>query len=56
MRNLGFTSKALLISVAFLVPLVSLVMWLLISQADSAMSDRQTATRQHVEVAHGVLQ
>lgn len=51
MRNLGLTSKVPLISVVFLVSLVNLVGWLLIRQADSAMSDRQ-----HVKVVHGVLQ
>lgn len=55
MRNLGFKSKAIVISLAFLVPLLGLVTWLLVSQGNSARDDRENATRQHVEIAHSVL-
>ena len=55
MRNLHFGMKAMIISLAFLVPMLSTVGWLLWNGDQMAMADRQNATRQHVEVAHGVL-
>ena len=55
MRNLKFGAKALLISLAFLVPMLGAIAWLLINQTDSSLQDRKNATRQHVEVAHSVL-
>ena len=55
MRNLGFHAKAILISLTFLVPMLALTAWLMTSQTDQAMQNRMDATRQHVEVAHGVL-
>lgn len=55
MRNLEFQAKALLISLTFLVPMLGLIAWMMISQTDEAMQSRMNATRQHVEVAHGVL-
>ena len=55
-RRLGFTAKAILISLAFLIPLLILVGWLLKTQADNALLARMDATRQHVEVARGVLE
>jgi len=55
MRNARFGLKALIISIAFLVPMLSVVIWLLLGQDRSAFEDRQNSTRQHVEVAHGVL-
>ncbi len=54
-RRLGFTSKALIISLVFALPTLGLLAWLLRSGADEAMQLRMNATRQHVEVAHGVL-
>ena len=54
-RHLSFGTKALLISLAFMVPMLCLLSWLL---ANEDMKDRQAhmdATRQSVEVAHGVL-
>jgi methyl-accepting chemotaxis protein len=54
-RNLGFAAKAGLISLAFMVPSSALVGWLLKADADSALQSRYDATRQHVEVAHGIL-
>jgi methyl-accepting chemotaxis protein len=55
MRNLKFGAKALLISLAFLLPTLALIGWLLLNQTQSSLKDRQNATRQHVEVAHAVL-
>lgn len=54
-RQMQFGSKALVISLAFLVPLISLIVWLQSTLVDDAMTAREKATRQHVEVAHGVL-
>jgi len=55
MRNLRFGAKALVISLAFLVPTLLLVGWLLLNQTDLSLQERQNATRQHVEVVEGVL-
>lgn len=55
-RTLRFTSKALIISLAFLLPLLSLLVWQIDSHARQAMQARQNATRQHVEIAHGLLE
>ena len=55
MRNLRFGPKALLISLAFLLPMLAAIGWLLLGQTQHAFADRQNATRQHVEVAHSVL-
>jgi methyl-accepting chemotaxis protein len=55
-RSLGFTAKAIILSLAFLVPLLLLVGWLLKINADDAWRARADATRQHVEVALGVLE
>jgi len=54
-RNLNFAAKALLISATFLLPVVALVVLMIGSQADDLLEARKTATRQHVEIAHGVL-
>ena len=54
-RNLQFASKAVIISLAFVLPLLGLLGWQLKTGADEAMQSRMNATRQHVEVAHGVL-
>jgi methyl-accepting chemotaxis protein len=54
-RNLGFSAKALIISLAFLVPLLGLLGWQIKAEADSNMQSRMDATRQHVEVATGIL-
>jgi methyl-accepting chemotaxis protein len=55
MRNMGFRTKAIFISVVFLLPTMALLLWMLQHQTQQAMTDRQNATRQHVEVAHSVL-
>ena len=54
-RNLRFNTKAAIISLAFMLPMLSLVGWLLKSELDSTMLSRMDATRQHVEISHGVL-
>ena len=54
-RMLRFTSKALIISLAFLLPLLGLLGWQLKAQSENAMQTRMDATRQHVEIAHGLL-
>lgn len=55
-RNLRFTSKAVIISLAFVVPMACLLAWLLSTHEEEAMQSRMNATRQLVEVAHGVVQ
>ena len=54
-RNLPFTQKALLLSATLLLPLMVLLGWLVHAHADDLMAERKAATRQHVEVAHGML-
>jgi methyl-accepting chemotaxis protein len=54
-RMLRFTSKALIISLAFLLPLLGLLGWQLKTQSEQAMQTRMNATRQHVEIAYGLL-
>jgi methyl-accepting chemotaxis protein len=54
-RSLHFAAKAVILSLAFLVPLVGLLGWLLNSMQTEAMAARQDSVRQHVEVAHGVI-
>ena len=54
-RELRFTSKALIISLAFMLPMLGLLGWTLQSEADLALQARLNATRQHVEVVHGLL-
>ena len=54
-RQMRFGHKAVIISLAFLLPLLALVGWLLATVSHDALADRQDATRQRVEVAHGVL-
>lgn len=54
-RELRFTAKALIISLAFTLPMVAMLAWQLKAQADGAMQARLDSTRQHVEIAHGVF-
>jgi len=54
-RRLRFTTKAVIISLAFLLPLLGLLGWQIQAQADQALQARLDATRQLVEVAHGVI-
>ncbi|MEQ1685259.1 MAG: methyl-accepting chemotaxis protein [Burkholderiaceae bacterium] len=55
-RALRFTAKAAIISLAFIVPLLGLLGWQLKTQSEHAMQARMDATRQHVEVALGIVQ
>jgi len=54
-RNLRFAAKALIISLAFTVPLLALLAWLLTTQTHEAMQARMNSTRQLVEVARGIV-
>ncbi len=55
-RQLRFGHKATLISLAVALPMLALIAWLLESASADALADRRNAIRQHVEVAHGVLE
>ena len=55
-RALRFNAKAAIISLAFVLPLIGLIAWQLVNQADLSMEARKDATRQHVEIAYGVLE
>jgi len=54
-RNMRFGAKALVITLAFTIPSTMLLGWLLLAQLNGAIEDRKGATRQHVELAYGVL-
>ncbi|TSE21032.1 Methyl-accepting chemotaxis protein 4 [Tepidimonas alkaliphilus] len=54
-QRLRFAGKALVISLSFMLPMIALILGLLVTQARDARQARMDATRQHVEVAHGVL-
>jgi methyl-accepting chemotaxis protein len=54
-RQLPFMAKALIISLAFTLPLLSLLGWQLRAQHAQALQARLDTTRQHVEVAHGLI-
>ena len=54
-RALRFASKAAIISLAFVLPLLGLLGWQLKTQAEQSLHARQDSTRQHVEVAHGIV-
>ena len=55
MRNMGFREKAIFISLVFLLPMLTLLVWMLQNETSQSMQDRMNATRQHVEIAHGVV-
>lgn len=55
MRSMNFRWKAIIISLAFMVPLLTLVGWLLNDESIKSYEERKTATRELVEVAHGVV-
>ena len=55
MRRVSFKTKAVIIALAFLIPMLGLLVWLLTGQTDQAMQERMNATREHVEIAHGVV-
>ena len=50
-RNLTFASKGLLVSTAFVLPVLCLLAWFLVSQSKQEKAARMEATRQHVEIA-----
>ena len=54
-RKLQFGNKALLISAAFVIPVMLLLAWLITAEAEAQLNERKNAVRQHVEIAHGVL-
>ena len=54
-RSLNFAAKALIISVAFMLPTLLMMAWLVKTDNDRAYQARMDATRQHVEAMHGVL-
>ncbi len=55
-RNLRFTAKAVIISAAFLLPMLALVAWQWQAQMERSMRAHLDATREHVEVVQGLLQ
>ncbi|MCZ8292675.1 MAG: methyl-accepting chemotaxis protein [Hylemonella sp.] len=54
-RQMRFMSKALVISLAFVLPLLLMLGFQVNNQYLKTMRDREIATRQHVEIAHGLL-
>jgi methyl-accepting chemotaxis protein len=54
-RRLGFTAKAVIISLAFMLPMLGLLAWTLQNQSDQALQARRDALRQQVQLAHGLL-
>jgi methyl-accepting chemotaxis protein len=54
-RRLAFTAKAVIISLAFMLPMLGLLGWTLKNQADQSLQARRDALGQHVEIAHGLL-
>ena len=54
-RNMQFTSKALIISLSFLIPLLSVLGWVVNQQYQDNLQNRMNATRQHVEIACGIV-
>jgi len=54
-RQLRFSAKAMIISLAFTLPLLGMLAALQYSAFQQAMQARMDATRQHVEIAHGLI-
>ena len=54
-RRLRFFAKALIISLAFTLPLLGVLAWGQFAAYERSMQTRMDATRQHVEIAHGLL-
>jgi methyl-accepting chemotaxis protein len=54
-RRLGFTAKAVIISLAFMLPMLGLLAWTLQNQSDQALQSRRDALRQQVQLAHDLL-
>ncbi len=55
-RRLRFSAKAVIISAAFLLPMLALVAWQGAAQVERSMQAHLDATREHVEVVLGVVQ
>ena len=55
-RSLRFSAKAATISLAFMLPMLGLLGWLLQTQADQAQAARWDALRQQVHTAHALVQ
>jgi methyl-accepting chemotaxis protein len=54
-RRLGFSAKAVIISLAFMLPMLGLLAWTLQNQSAQALQSRGDALRQQVQLAHGLL-
>ncbi|TXT41137.1 MAG: methyl-accepting chemotaxis sensory transducer [Comamonadaceae bacterium] len=54
-RAMRFSTKAVVISLALVLPTLCLLVWQLMTDAGLQQQARMDATRQHVEIAHGVL-
>ncbi|MBL8347866.1 MAG: cache domain-containing protein [Rubrivivax sp.] len=54
-RLLRFSAKASIISLAFTLPLLAVLGWLITADYQHALQARKDATRQHVEIAHGII-
>ncbi|MBX9834806.1 MAG: cache domain-containing protein [Burkholderiaceae bacterium] len=54
-RQLRFNTKATIISLSLMVPMLVLVGWLLQMNYLQGLQGRMDATRQHVEIGHGIL-
>jgi methyl-accepting chemotaxis protein len=54
-RQLRFSAKALIISLAFTLPVLGLMAWQQVSAYGQALQARIDSTRQHVEIAHGLI-
>jgi methyl-accepting chemotaxis protein len=54
-RQLRFATKALIISLAFTLPMLALLGWQLRQEHVHALEARMGATRQHVEIAQGLV-
>ncbi len=55
-RSVRFAAKAVIISLAFMLPMLGLLGWMLKTQTDQALAARMDAARQQVQIAHGLLQ
>ncbi len=54
-RRLRFPAKALIVSLAFMVPAGAVVGWLVWSGWTESMADRRQSTRHHVEIAMAIV-
>ncbi len=54
-RQMRFMAKASVISLAFVLPFVVMLVFQVSNQYLKTLHDREVATRQHVEIAHGLL-